>query len=144
MEHIKTLTEQLLKSLGVEAFTIEIEEIAGTKFFSITSEMDLAGVGGERIKALNMLVRRLMEKQGLDERFTIDANGYYKAEVAAIEVARAIAAEVVASKADKEMPSMRAFDRLVAHAALTGMPNIKTESTGEGRERRVVVKYYAI
>jgi spoIIIJ-associated protein len=144
MEHVKQLTEDLLKSLGIEPFSILIEDIAGTKFFSVTSDTDLAGVGGERIKAVNMLVRRIIEKTEPDLRFTIDANGFHKAEVAAIEVhAKSIAAEVVANKTDKEMPSMRAFDRLVAHAALTGMAHIKTESTGEGRERRVVVKYVA-
>lgn len=142
METVKTLTTDLLKNLGVEPFSIDIEEIAGTKFFSVKTDIDLAGVGGDRIKSINMLVRRMLEKQGLDERFTVDANGYYKAEVAAIESqARAVAVEVQSSKTDKELPPMRAFDRLVAHAALTGMANIKTESTGEGRERRVVVKY---
>jgi spoIIIJ-associated protein len=144
METVQQLTENLLTSLGLEPFSIAHEQIAGTTFFTVTTDFDLAGVGGERIKAINMLVRRMIEKQGRDERFTIDANGYYKAEVAAVEAqARGIAEEVVASKVDKEMPSMRAFDRLVAHAALTGMPNIKTESTGEGRDRRVVVKYVA-
>jgi predicted RNA-binding protein Jag len=108
MEHVKLITEDLLKSLGIEPFSIEIEEIAGTKFFSVKSDIDLAGVGGERIKAINMLVRRIIEKTEPDLRFTIDANGFYKAEVAAIETqARAIASEVVATKTDKEMPSMR-------------------------------------
>lgn len=142
METIKNLTEELLKSLGLEPFSIEVEDIAGTTFFSITCDIDLAGVGGERIRSVNSLIRKLAEKKGLDERFTIDANGFYKAEVARIEhSAKTLAEEVVATKTDKEMLPMRAFDRLVAHAALTGIPHIATESTGEGRERRVVVKY---
>jgi spoIIIJ-associated protein len=144
MDSVHEITNNLLTSLGIEPFSISTETIAGTRFLSVTSDIDLAGIGGERIKAVNMLVRRIIEKQGLDERFTVDANGFYKAEVAGIEAqARSIAEEVVRTQTDKEMPPMRPFDRLVAHAALTGMAYIKTESTGEGRERRVVIKYCA-
>jgi spoIIIJ-associated protein len=148
METVKNLTEQLLKTLGIEPFSIEQESIAGTTFFSVKTDIELAGIGGDRIKAINLLVRKMVERALKTDteniRFTIDANGFYKAEVERIEgQAKALAAEVQSSKVDKEMPPMRAFDRLVAHAALTGMSNIKTESTGEGRERRVVVKYVA-
>lgn len=146
MDHVHELTTELLKSLGIEPFSIEKEEIAGAAFFSIATDIDLAGIGGDRIRAINLLVRKMVEhalKENAEQvRFTIDVNGYYKAAVAALEAqAKAIAHEVVETKVDKELPPMRAFDRLVAHAALTGMPHIKTESTGEGRERRVVVKY---
>jgi spoIIIJ-associated protein len=142
MERITTLTHDILTTLGVEPFSVAKEDVAGTTFLTVATEIDLAGVGGERIRAINLLVRKMAEKEGLDERFTIDANGYYKAEVQSIEAqARAAAAEAQTGQKDIELPPMRAFDRMVAHAALTGMPNIKTESTGEGRDRRVVVKY---
>lgn len=144
METVTHILQELLTSLGIEPYSIETEHIAGTTFLSVTAPIDLVGVSGDRIKAINMLVRKVVEKKGLDVRFTVDANGYYKAEVAQVEMlARTIAQEVITTQKDKEMLPMRAFDRLVAHAALTGMQHIRTESTGEGRDRRVVIKYTA-
>ena len=41
---------------------------------------------------------------------------------------------------DIEMEPMTAFDRRAVHSALTEYNDVETESTGEGLERRVVVK----
>jgi spoIIIJ-associated protein len=142
MEHVRVLLTKTLESLGVEPFSIEEETVAGTHFFSVTSSFDIAGAQGDRIRPLNNVVKRLAEKQGLDVRFTIDGNGFYKAEVVQIEkMAHEAAQAVLESKGEKELTPMRAFERLVVHAALTGMEHIKTESIGEGRDRKVVVKY---
>ena len=36
---------------------------------------------------------------------------------------------------------MSAYERLIIHTTLQDAPNVKTESQGEGRNRRVVIKY---
>lgn len=44
-------------------------------------------------------------------------------------------------KHDVEMSPMSPYDRLIVHASLTGLPDIKTESLGEGQVRHIVIKY---
>jgi len=36
---------------------------------------------------------------------------------------------------------MSAYDRRIIHTELAAHPDVKTESAGEGKQRRVVVKY---
>jgi spoIIIJ-associated protein len=42
---------------------------------------------------------------------------------------------------DVELSPMSAYERLIVHSALSSEPHVKTESQGEGRGRRVVIKY---
>ena len=42
---------------------------------------------------------------------------------------------------DVELTPMSAYERLIIHMTLADAPNVKTESLGEGRNRRVVIKY---
>jgi spoIIIJ-associated protein len=44
---------------------------------------------------------------------------------------------------DVELTPMNAYERLIVHTVLSDSPNVKTESSGEGRNRRVVIKYAA-
>jgi len=44
---------------------------------------------------------------------------------------------------DVELSPMTAYERLIVHTALQEEPHVKTESQGEGRNRRVVIKYSA-
>ena len=39
------------------------------------------------------------------------------------------------------LEAMSAYDRRIIHTELAAHPDIKTESTGEGLQRRVVVKF---
>ena len=42
---------------------------------------------------------------------------------------------------DVELSPMSAYERLIVHTTLQGAPQVKTESQGEGRNRRVVIRY---
>ena len=44
---------------------------------------------------------------------------------------------------DVELSPMSSYERLIIHTTLSDAPNVKTESQGEGRNRRVVIKYAA-
>jgi predicted RNA-binding protein Jag len=57
--------------------------------------------------------------------------------VAAAEEARNL-------KTDVTMEPMSSYDRMVVHSTLAGQADISTESVGEGRDRKVMVKYLAI
>lgn len=65
------------------------------------------------------------------------ANIYEKVESAAYRIAR----EVQESKIDATLDFMPSDERRVVHNYISGMENIKTESVGEGKERRLVIRY---
>ena len=47
-------------------------------------------------------------------------------------------------KTDVLLDPMSSYDRMVVHSALSEMSDISTESVGEGRERRIKIKYLSI
>lgn len=65
------------------------------------------------------------------------ANRYEKVESLVYRVAR----EVQESKISATLDFMPSDERRVVHSYLSGMENIKTESTGEGSERRLIIHY---
>lgn len=143
MNDVLAITTDVIKTLGVEATSIDLIDIAGTTFVAITTPSDgFSGYGGDRVKALNTIVRMITDKKGIDARFTIDVNGFYKAEVEKLTgMAKMLAERARSLRYDVELEPMRPFDRMVVHAALSGEKDIKTESAGVGRDRKVVIKY---
>jgi spoIIIJ-associated protein len=143
MEQVLTITKDLLQALGVSA-EYEVTQFAEQKIVSVTVADGpmLIGTNGDRVRALNTLVRMIAEKKGVTERFTVDVNKHQQEEVAKLQhTARELAERARTLKYDVELNPMRPFERMVVHAALSTEPNIKTESIGEGRERRIVIKY---
>ena len=55
-------------------------------------------------------------------------------------MARMHAQRVRYFKKEVEMRPMNAYDRRIVHSVLQEYPDISTQSTGEGPDRRVVVK----
>jgi spoIIIJ-associated protein len=143
MEQVRIITQELLTSLGIVA-TYEVRVAAEHPVLEVTTEqgVDLIGIQGERVRAINLLVRMLADKRQITERFSIDINGHQKAEIDKLQkMAKEIAQRSRDMKVDVELNPMRPFDRMVVHAALSGEANIKTESTGMGKDRRIVIKY---
>ena len=56
-------------------------------------------------------------------------------------MARRIAHEVQKTHQDATLDPMPADERRIVHNALTNMPNIKTESSGFGKNRQVNIIY---
>jgi spoIIIJ-associated protein len=70
----------------------------------------------------------------------IDVNNYRKErERLIIELAKAAARKAVVGKERVELPPMNSYERRLVHAELSMRPDIETESTGEGKDRRVTV-----
>ncbi len=139
----RTLLE-LIATLGITPVELSVTNSGEQHTLQLTIENGglLIGVDGERMKALDMLVRMIAEKKGCTEKFHIDVNGYHKEQVVKIEqTAKMLADRARSLKYDVEMSPMKPYERMLVHAALTNEPGIKTESIGLGKERRVVIKY---
>lgn len=143
---LKRFTEELLTHLGVEA---SVDVSTGHRTLIKVDSSDsarLIGEGGENLRALNMVARRMVEHAHGEEAasFLIDVNGYHEAQMERVrQNARMLAQRARLFKHDVELEPMSSYERLVVHELFAEDPEIKTESAGEGKFRRVVLKYAA-
>lgn len=151
----KVLTE-MLTLMGVSFTGIEKQSVAGQTVFSIATDdsATLIGTHGDTIYALDTLVKKVTEKfleKGAAEGekpeeplFLVDVGGYRAQKIKDLETKALMMAERARSfQYDVELSPMSAYERLIVHTVLSDKPNIKTESQGEGRGRRVVIRYVA-
>ncbi len=101
------------------------------------------GREGRTLAAIEFLANTVLAKeygQGAP-RVNVDAAGYRRRhEERLLEQARRIAARVRKSGEGIELDPMTAADRRIIHIALREDAFVTTESIGEGRERRIVIK----
>jgi spoIIIJ-associated protein len=149
---IKAIIEELLRSIGYQA-SVSTAEIGGQTVYSIegvAEPRDLIGVHGDTIHAIDTLVKKIVEK-GLgngQERemplFLVDIDDYRARQIRDLQTKAKMMAERARSfQYDVELSPMTSYERLIVHTALQDEPNVVTESQGEGRNRRVVIKYSA-
>ena len=103
----------------------------------------LIGKNGVTLQALNELVK-LATNNYFHKRFRIllDINGYKDSKYDRLhKVARRCAHEVQKTKATYTFDPMPADERRAIHNACSGMPHIRTESSGEGTHRQVRIIY---
>lgn len=142
-EEIKTFIETLLTKAGITFDSIDIEDSSGQLVFQIRTQESakLIGSRGDTIRALNHVAKKAFEKDE-DNRFMIDVNGYRTKKIEDLkQTAKLLAERARSLKYNVEMTPMSSYERMIVHAALTDEPNIETESHGEGRDRRVVIRY---
>ena len=146
-EDVKKTIEEFLAKM---ALPLERIEISGSekepKFLISTKDARLLiGKNGETFSAFVHIVRKMVERKFPQEgkiMFSLDVNGYQDQKVremyAKIQVlvdrARMLQTGV-------ELSPMPAYERMMVHEALANISDIATESTGEGKDRRVVIKY---
>lgn len=99
----------------------------------------LIGPRGETLDALQYL-SRLMAGHRLQQRanFVIDVSGYREQRQQALSrLAERMAAKAVKRGSPVTLEAMPAHERRIIHMALRDSPDVTTESTGEGKRRRV-------
>jgi spoIIIJ-associated protein len=144
---------ELLKGIISEFFALlgtEINEVSVTRghrtvvaVSSRTSDT-LIGPNGEHLRAINVVLRRLVEQKYGEEAasFLVDVNNYHEEQMEKVrEAARVHAQRARLFKRDVELEPMSAYERLVIHELFAEDPDIKTESAGEGKFRHIVLKY---
>lgn len=142
---ITGIIKALLTSAGLPFTGITAASVADQQVFRIETDngKDLIGVRGETIRALDHIVKKMAEQKGIEDmHFLVDVNGYRTKQIEQIQMkARMMAERARSFQYDVELTPMSAYERLIVHATLTDMPDITTESHGEGRNRRVVIRY---
>jgi len=143
-ETIKNFIEELLNKLTLPFDSVEVEDNGEQRVFQIKTNESakLIGSRGDTVRALNHVVKRAFEKKEDDLHFFIDVNGYRTKKIDDLkETAKLLAERARSLKYNVEMTPMSPYERMIVHSALADEPNIATESHGEGRDRRVVIRY---
>ena len=159
MADVEEILKEILAVLPVQYKGIIRSEIAGQEIYSIETDdaRALIGAHGDTVHALDTLVKKIYEKRmpaGVSgeggpepERaplFLIDVNDYRAKQIKDLQAKAMMMAERARSfQYDVELSPMSSYERLIIHTTLADQPNVKTESQGEGRNRRVVIKYSA-
>ncbi len=149
---VSTIIKELLAAMGADGVSVAQSEIAGQTIFSIKTDGDarsLIGPHGDTIHAIDMIVKKIAEKRitgeaASDMHFLVDINDYRVKHIQELQTKALMMAERARSfQYDVELSPMSAYERLIVHTTLQDAPQVKTESQGEGRNRRVVIKYAA-
>jgi len=151
-EKNKKVIEQIFNLMGtpVESVVYSPDEKKGHVFSIKSAEFEKVSLEREDIaRDLVYLLKRIFNKSTLpgEEIFkcTIDINDLQSKADDKIRLKALNAAEEAKNlKTDVLMNPMSSYERMVVHSTLAGSPDITTESVGEGRERKVKVKYLAI
>lgn len=93
------------------------------------------------LAAFDHLLNLILKKLG-EPPCVFDLNYYRKErERLILDLARAAARKAMMTKNMVELPPMNAYERRLVHLEITVHPELKTESIGSGKERRVVIKH---
>jgi len=142
---IKETTKELIEKMGFSAEVEIISREADQQIITCNIKTDessfLIGQHGVNLQALQHIARVLVRKK-LDERvsFVLDIN-FYRQErnESIIKIAQSMAEEAIREKRAIVLRPMSPYERRIVHMELSKNDQIKTESIGEGEERKIVI-----
>ena len=143
-EYINSFFKELATSMNI---SIETEILYNNESFNITlitsNNSLLIGKEGKNLQALqNILRQSLKVKIGISIKLNLDISNYKVKKLSTLErEIKKIAREVQKTKLDVSLDPMNSYERRHIHNLISEYENLTTESTGEGKERHIVIKY---
>ena len=140
----RDVLENLIKYLGVEG-EINISPESGDLPLTLNIEGDdlgvLIGRHGQALTSLQYILRLIVaERLKTWVTVNIDVAGYKKRRYESLRsLALRLADQVRTSRRSINLEPMPADERRVIHVALSSHPDVVTQSTGAGDERKVVI-----
>ena len=138
-----TTIKKLLELLGLNA-KIEVNEEDETIFINLETEDSgiIIGYHGETLEALQIILALMLAKEsGVFKRVSIEVGDYKKNREEWLEKL-ALDAKEKALFGQKEvyLTDLKAWERRVVHMVLQNDNEVLTESSGEGKNRVLIVK----
>jgi len=136
--------ENLIRLLGIDA---EISVVPGNDDSPLTLNISgddlgaLIGRHGQALASLQYILRMIIaEKQKSWMPINIDVAGYKQRRYESLQkLALRLADQVKSSRRSINLEPMPADERRIIHIALSEHPDVTTQSTGEGEQRKVIV-----
>jgi spoIIIJ-associated protein len=147
-EKIKEIVKSLVEKMG---FSCEVEinekreaEEDGSLVCNVKTEESsfLIGQYGVNLQALQHLSRILVRKK-TDQKsnFVLDVNSYRQEKNSSIiRLAAEMAEQAIREKRAVVLRPMSPYERRIVHMELSKNSQVKTESIGEGEDRKVVIR----
>lgn len=140
--------EEVLSKMTIVGDIDIVEEVDGARFTVRTRSTNaLIGNNGQNLSSFSHIIKKIAEvklrKEGVEDpiQFSVDVNDYQLKKSEELKsLAKMNAQRVRYFKKEVILPHMNSYERRIVHTALAEYPDIKTESTGEGEDRRIVVK----
>lgn len=136
--------KEVAAQMGVEDLTVIPVQQGGAVILKVDGPNVgvLIGRRGETMESLSYLVSLAGNRCGGDyEKITLDVAGYRsKREKDLAALARRVGAKVQKTGRSHMFEPMNPYERRIIHSAISEMENLSSESTGEGADRRVVVR----
>lgn len=142
---IKQEAEALLSKI-VDTFEVEVTEDHGLYHVLIKADDEapvVIGRHGETIKAIQKLLEIIAYKTtGSSVELMVNVNDYREKQQERLgEIAARAAQKVMDYKSPSYVRGLSSYERKVVHEYITtNYPELMSESIGEGRDRRLVVK----
>ncbi len=126
------------------AYAVEVKVVSETELYADIFGGDsgkIIGRNGRTLQALEYLSNAVLNRQQSDNiRVTIDVGGYKRRHEERLrDLARKAAERVRSSGQPYSMKPMNAAERRIIHMELADDPSVISDSSGEGRDRKVVV-----
>lgn len=129
--------------MGVENFTFTAVKKGAATVLKVSGEHMGALIGrrGETMESLSYLASLVVNRmEGPYVKLGLDVGGYRnKREDDLSALARRIADRVIRTGCYYEMEPMNPYERHIIHTAIADIEGVRSESKGEGRDRRVVI-----
>jgi predicted RNA-binding protein Jag len=139
-EHLTQFARELCEAIGLQEVSVDLEEGSRRLLLFANEGEWFKKMLPYLVSDLNQMFRLISQKHNIEPVF-VDVNNYRKErERIIIELAKAAARKAVAEHMSVSLPAMNAYERRLIHTELATRPDVKTESTGEGQSRAVVIK----
>ena len=125
---------------AVEVTRVDDDEVAAEIYGGDAGK--LIGKNGRTLSALEQISNAVINRrEDSNVRVNVDVGGYKRRRDDRLRnEAKKVAAQVRKRGEPVELDPMSAAERRVVHMAVADDPDVTSESTGEGRDRRVVLK----
>ena len=143
IDQIKKISEELLNRLDMAAtVSVTTDESGAYRVHIETEEIGLLiGFHGRTLESFQMILGMIVSRKlGKWERVYVNVGDYRdKREEALMYMAQRAAERALASGRPIELTRLSAAERRVIHLTLSGDERVKTESEGEGPDRKLII-----
>jgi len=151
IQKVKDITEEFFNKATISVLSADVAVVAasgkdGGDVINLDIKLEepqiLIGQGGQTLFEIQRLLRMILNRKTQQVFYlNLDINSYKKSKIEYLEsLAVSFAEDVIANKAEKELPPMSSYERRIVHAQLSQRKDIYTESRGEGIDRHIVIK----
>ncbi len=144
LQHIRTLSQQFFNLLHVPT-SVSVESAEEGVRIEVQGEQlgILIGHHGETLYSLQLLLGMLASRTlGRFVPVSLEVGDWRAQREAELQdIVERLVEQVREAREPVALPAMDAAERRMVHVYMANFPDLVSESEGEGRERRVVIKF---